>query len=125
MYSLINIAIISFYTIGMNFACEITYPVGESISGSIMASTPQILSIGLTFLCDHFINHNSKNWISNVILLILIALSIIFVILIDEKLLREEVEKVGKLKEKNEKENANKIVQETEMVEIKNKSNKE
>ena len=66
----------------MNFACEITYPVGESISGSIMASTPQLLSIGLTFLCDHFINHNNKKWISNVILLILIALSIIFVFLL-------------------------------------------
>ena len=125
IYSLINIAIISFYTIGMNFACEITYPVGESISGSIMASTPQLLSIGLTFLCDHFINHNNKKWISNVILLILIALSIIFVFLLDEKLLREEVEKAGKLKEKNEKESANKNIQETEMVEIKNKSNKE
>ena len=31
MYSLINISIISFYSIGMNYACEITYPVGEAI----------------------------------------------------------------------------------------------
>ena len=125
IYSLINIAIISFYTIGMNFACEITYPVGESISGSIMASTPQLLSIGLTFLCDHFINHNSKKWISNVILLILLALSIIFVCLLNGELGRDKIEKEGRLKEKNEKESANKNIQETEMVEIKNKSNKE
>ena len=32
MYSLINISIITFYTVGMNYACEITYPVGESIN---------------------------------------------------------------------------------------------
>ena len=64
MYSLINISIITFYTIGMNYACEITYPVGESINGCIMASMPQILAIALTFLCDHFINNNeNKKWL--------------------------------------------------------------
>ena len=32
--------------------------------GSIIASTPQILAIALTFLCDHFINHyEDKKWI--------------------------------------------------------------
>ena len=101
MYSLTNISIVSFYSIGMNYACEITYPVGESICGSIMASTPQIVSIGLTFLCDYFINdYKDKKWISNVILLILISLSIIFVCLLDEKLDRQEIEEAGRLKEK-------------------------
>ena len=102
MYSLTNISIVSFYTIGMNYACEITYPVGESISDSIMASTPQIVSIGLTFLCDYFItnDYNDKKWISNVILLILISISIIFVCLLDEKLDRQEIEDAGRLKER-------------------------
>ena len=34
-YSLLNIVVIPFYTIGMNYACEITYPVGESLNGEL------------------------------------------------------------------------------------------
>lgn len=119
IYSLINISIISFYTIGMNYACEITYPVGESINGSIMASTPQILAIGLIFLCDHFISHvEDKKWLSNVVLLILLLLSIFFVFLLDEKLDRQEIEHKGRLEDdkKNENENNNDNL----VVEIKN-----
>ena len=118
MYSLTNISIISFYTIGMEYACEITYPVGESINGSIMASCPQILAIALTFLCDYFINHNDKKWISNVILLILISISIIFVCLLDEKLDRDEAGK-----KEIEKENKNNI-KETEVIQVNNNDNK-
>ena len=47
-----------FYTLGMNYACEITYPVGESINGGIMMTMSQLSGIGGTFLCDHFIQHN-------------------------------------------------------------------
>lgn len=112
MYSLINISIISFNSIGLNYACEITYPVGESLNGSIMASTPQILAVALTFLCDYCINHvDDKKWISNVILLILLVLSIIFGLLLDEKLDRQEIEQIGRLKENKE----------TNIIDIKNK----
>ena len=105
LYSLINISIISFYSIGMNYACEITYPVGESVNGSIMATSPQILAIALIFLCDYFINdYKNKKWLSNVVLLILLGLSIIFICLLDEKLDRQEIEQTGRLKEKNQKE---------------------
>ena len=52
VYSLISISVVSFFTIGMNYACEITYPVGESINGSIMATMPQTFAIAGTFLCD-------------------------------------------------------------------------
>ena len=115
MYSLINISIISFYTVGMNYACEITYPVGESINGCIMASMPQILAIALTFLCDHFINNNeNKGWLSNIVLLILLALSIIFLCLLDEKLDRQEVETIGRLKEQNQNK------KETDVIDVNN-----
>ena len=63
MYSLINISIISFLSIGMNYACEITYPVGEIINGSIMSSLPQLLAIALTFLCDHYINKKKDGYL--------------------------------------------------------------
>ena len=101
MYSLTNISIVSFYIIGLNYSCEITYPVGESFSNGIMASSPQFVSIGLTFLFDYYINeHKDNKLISNIILLGLILISIIFVILLDEKLDRQEVEEAGRLKEK-------------------------
>ena len=119
LYSLINISIISFYTIGMNYACEITYPVGESINGSIMATAPQILAIALTFLCDYYINHKEdKKWISNVIMLILLVLSVVFVFLLDEKLDRQEIEQTGRLKEKKENEEKQKKV--TNIKEVQN-----
>ena len=90
----------------MNYACEITYPVGESINGSIMATSPQILAIGLIFLCDHFINDNTdKKWLSNIILIILLGLSVIFICLLDEKLDRQEIEQLGRLKEQKQNEN--------------------
>ena len=97
LYTLVNIIVVPFYTIGMNYACEITYPVGESINGGIMMTMSQLSGIGGTFLCDHFINHNEdKPWISNVILLGFFAISCIFVFLFDEKLNRQEVDKVGR-----------------------------
>ena len=97
LYTLVNIIVVPFYTIGMNYACEITYPVGESINGGIMMTMSQLSGIGGTFLCDHFINHNEdKPWISNVILLGFFAISCIFVFLFDEKLNRQEVDKDGR-----------------------------
>ena len=121
MYSLINIAVVGFYTIGMNYACEITYPVGESINGSVMTTFPQILAIALSFLCDHFISeHENKKWLSNIVLLILLALSIIFVFLLDEKLDRNEVEQIGRLKEKEQ----NEIKKETDVIDVNNNDNK-
>ena len=88
-----------------------------------MSSTPQLLAIALIFLCDHFINHKSeKKYISNIILLILLALSVIFVCLLDEKLDRQEIENIGRLKEKNENDNIN-IKESTDVVNVKNNEN--
>ena len=124
VYSLINISVVSFFTIGMNYACEITYPVGESINGSIMATMPQVFAIAGTFLCDHFISHiKDKKWISNVILLCLFVISIIFVFLFDEKLDRQEIEQAGRLKDndKDEKKEDKKIIPQN--IEINNNKN--
>jgi FLVCR family feline leukemia virus subgroup C receptor-related protein len=94
IYSLISIVNTPFYTIGMNYACEITYPVGESINGGLMMSMSQICGIGGTFLCDYFINDFSdKKWISNLIMSIFFILACIFVFLFDEKLDRYEIDK--------------------------------
>ena len=100
-----------FYTIGMNYACEITYPVGESINGGIMMTMSQLAGIGGTFLCDYFIsNYENKGWISNVILLGFFVISLIFILLFDEKLDRKEVEDAGRAKiQKNESSVTNKV----------------
>ena len=100
LYTLVNMIVVPFYTIGMNYACEITYPVGESINGGIMMSMSQLSGIGGTFLCDYFINHKKdKPWISNVILLGFFVISCIFVFLFDEKLDRQEIENAGRAEE--------------------------
>ena len=93
LYSLVNAVVVPFYTIGMNYACEITYPVGESVTGGIMMTMSQLSGIGGTFLCDHFIqNYYDKRWISNVILLLFFIIACIFVFLLDEKLARSDAD---------------------------------
>ena len=120
LYTLVNMIVVPFYTIGMNYACEITYPVGESINGGIMMTMSQLSGIGGTFLCDHFINHYAnKPWISNVILLGFFAASCIFVFLFDEKLDRQEVEQAGRVKEEDQKNTEKKI--EANVVEVQQK----
>ena len=110
-YTLVNIVVVPFYTIGMNYACEITYPVGESINGAIMMTMSQISGIGGSFLCDYFIsNYENKPWISNVILLGFFAVSCIFVFLFEEKLDRQEVDLNGNMKYiKNNDENKKEV----------------
>ena len=111
LYTLVNMIVVPFYTIGMNYACEITYPVGESINGGIMMTMSQLSGIGGTFLCDYFIvNYAEKPWISNVILLAFFAISCIFVFLFDEKLDRQEIETAGRAKEDEKKEEAHKVI---------------
>jgi FLVCR family feline leukemia virus subgroup C receptor-related protein len=119
LYTLVNMIVVPFYTIGMNYACEITYPVGESINGGIMMTMSQLSGIGGTFLCDHFINHNDdKPWISNVILLGFFAVSCIFVFLFDEKLNRQEIDQAGRIQEEAKKEGENKASTQVVTIEV-------
>ena len=121
VYSLISMVFVSVFSISINYACEITYPISESLTTCIMSSSPQTFSIGMTFLCDYFINHHrDKKWITNLILLLLFVLSIIFVFLLDEKLNRQEVEKAGRAKDINDNSENNNIV-----VEVKRKIQKD
>ena len=93
IYSLVSGVATPFFTIGMNYACEITYPVGESINGGIMISASQISGIAGTFLCDYFINnYQEKKWISNLILSIFFVVGCIFVFLFDDRLDRHEID---------------------------------
>lgn len=100
MYTIINVLVLSFYTIGMNYACEITYPVGESINGGFMMSMSQISGIAGTFACDALINHyEDKRYCSNVLLIGFFVVASIFMFFLDEKLARTEVDDGGKIEE--------------------------
>ena len=93
MYTLVNVIVISFYTIGMNYSCEITYPVGESINGGFMMTMSQISGIAGTFGCDALINnYPDKKYATNVVLLGFFVIACVFVFLLDEKLARNEVD---------------------------------
>ena len=122
LYTLVNMIVVPFYTIGMNYACEITYPVGESINGGIMMTMSQISGIGGTFLCQHFLdNYEHKPWISNVILLGFFVVACVFVFLFDEKLERQEIEQAGRKKE--EEQNKDENNKEPITIEVQQKSN--
>ena len=76
LYSFIYMVVIPYYSIAMNYACEITYPVGESLNGGIVMGFNQLIAVPITFLCQYFFdNHTDKKYLSNIILLIMFFIS--------------------------------------------------
>lgn len=103
MYTLISAVVIPFFTIGMNYACEITYPVGESINGGIMMTMSQLSGISGTFGCDALIkNENYPKYLTNVILLGFFVITAVFVCLFDDHLKRNEIDQKGLQQPKGE-----------------------
>jgi FLVCR family feline leukemia virus subgroup C receptor-related protein len=99
-YTLINAAVIPFYTIGMNYACEITYPVSETMNGGILMIISQLCGIGGTYLFDYLINSKKKQtWLINCIFLLSYIIPLICSFFFDEKLSRYEIDKIEKIKE--------------------------
>ena len=103
LYSLIYVGIIPFMTIGINYACEITYPVSESINGGFLMLMPQLCGIVGFFLFDNLIDkYSSKAWISNLILLIFLIISCILSLFLDDNLKRIEIDLNGRSKDEKE-----------------------
>lgn len=101
MYTLVTAVLIPIYTIGMNYVCEITYPVGESLTGGIMMSVSQISGIAGTFACDALILHYPNlKFLTNIVLLIFFLIATIVVFFLDDRLARNEkdTEVLDKLK---------------------------
>jgi MFS family permease len=124
---LINAVVIPLYTTLMNYACEITYAIPESLSGGIMMTMANLCGIFGTYLFDHFINnYNTKPWISNVIIVVFFCISFVFIIFFNEKLLRYDIDKEGRITKKiNLKDDNNKKENEyeNEVVDVKIKQN--
>ena len=118
-YILLNAAIIPFYSLGINYSCEIAYPVAEYYRGGFMMVMPQICGIAGFYLFDHLLKNNAtKPWIVNVILIIFMAISFFAVLFLDNNLPRYDIDKAGKIKEEEDKHSDEDVVKEVK-VEIK------
>ena len=94
------------YTTGMDYVAEMTYPVGESISGGLIMCFNQIFGIIGILIADAFIEKvESKKYLTNVMSIIIFSISLICVYFIEERLLRNEKEN----EKNNEMENNNNI----------------
>ena len=90
------------YTTGMDYVAEMTYPVGESISGGLIMCFNQIFGIIGILIADAFIDKvGDKRYLTNIMSIIIFTISIISIFFIEERLLRNEKE--------NEKVNINEI----------------
>lgn len=98
LYSSLVGFLITIHTNGMDYVCELTYPVGESQSGGIIMSMNQIFGICLTYLGQFFIDEIKKQkFITNILTCTTLLISLVTLWFIEDKLLRHEKENEGKL----------------------------
>ena len=103
LYSSLVGFLITIHTNGMDYVCELTYPVGESQSGGIIMSMNQIFGIGLTYLGQFFIDEIKQyKFITNILTCSALLISLITLWFIEDKLLRHEKE--------HENENESKLI---------------
>lgn len=96
MYTLVTMMVLSFYTIGMNYACELTYPLGECTNGALMMTINQLSGIAGTFFCEDLIaKYPEKRYLTNIVMLIFFIVACFFSYLLDDTLERNDVEESG------------------------------
>ena len=88
-YTLIIGSTVPIYTTGMDCVCEITYPVGESISEGIIMSFNQIMGIFGIIICDTFRTYlKNYKFMTNLFCIILFIISLISILLVNPELVR-------------------------------------
>ena len=93
LFSCIIAFIVPIYTTGMDYVCELTYPVGESISGGLIMCFNQLSGIIGILIADVLIHHCEEyRYLTNILAILMIAGSLVAVFFIEEKLLRNEKE---------------------------------
>ena len=90
-------------TIGIEYACEVGFPVGEAYSNGMINISGNLLSIGFTVLIPMILDEKLKSRSYYVYLLIevLVFLCFICICLMEEKLNRINYEKKKLKEEKN------------------------
>ena len=108
-YTLVIGSAVPIYTSGMDFVCEITYPVGESISEGIIMSFNQIMGIIGILICDCFRTYMKEyKFLTNLFCIVLFIISLISLFLIDSDLARINKDRKEEPKnEENDKEEEN------------------
>ena len=97
VFSLIIGFVTPIYTTGMDYVAEMTYPVGESISGGLIMCFNQIFGIIGILIADAFIdNVPNEKYLTNVMSIIIFTISLICIYFIEERLLRNEKENENK-----------------------------
>ena len=97
VFSLIIGFVSPIYTTGMDYVAEMTYPVGESISGGLIMCFNQIFGIIGILIADAFIdNVPNEKYLTNVMSIIIFTISLICIYFIEERLLRNEKENENK-----------------------------
>ena len=102
-YTLIIGSAVPIYTSGMDYVCEITYPVGESISEGIIMSFNQIMGIIGIVICDSFRTYLKKyKYLTNIFCIVLFIISLISLILVKPKLVRTGKDTQQKIEKEKE-----------------------
>ena len=97
VFSLIIGFVTPIYTTGMDYVAEMTYPVGESISGGLIMCFNQIFGIIGILIADAFIdNVPNEKYLTNIMSIIIFTISLICIYFIEERLLRNEKENENK-----------------------------
>jgi len=98
LFSMTMFSIVPVFTISYDLVIELTYPVGESISGGIIMTSSQISGIIAIFIVDYFIANNLPRYTSCIICLIMLFIAFVSLFFMKEELLRLK-------KDNNENEN--------------------
>lgn len=101
LFSLLICCAVPIFSTGMDYVCELTYPVGESISGGLIMCCNQISGIVGILISNAFIEFvPDHRYLTNLLAIVLFVISIVCVWMIKEKLLRNEKEKENEIEKK-------------------------
>lgn len=92
--TLILIASVPLYSIGSDYSCEITYPVGELISVGLILTGSQILGVAESFLADYFLSIK-KPFLINTMTIFFFLIALIMIFLLEENLIRNKMEEAN------------------------------
>lgn len=88
--SLMGFILIGYTVVGLDTIVELTYPIPEMVSTSVMNLSPQIFGIVITFLCSSVVD-TYKSEVANMFLIGCLVLGLVFTLLISEHLKRQNV----------------------------------
>lgn len=92
-FPIIAICSLPVYSTGMDYVIELTYPVGELISGGFVMTGAQLVGIAMTFLSNYFTDVLEIRYLPNVLCCGMFLLSFITLLFLKEELIRNNKDK--------------------------------